>query len=152
MYLNVLIDGQQSTLSKQKLCWLMQSESVRVSSDITRRFIPNRSIISSSLMREGKNIFEELQSITRGDFVVIFHDNFLFAGTVLNFQKSRENSKSKRNVLNDVLDLTKDEEVHFSLDPLFKVDSQNFKPSQFDKFIYFQQNSYKYMSSVKWDR
>lgn len=142
MFLKVFIDGEESTLRKQKLCWLLQNESVRISSDITRRFIPKRSIVSLSQMQESTVTVDKLQSVTRGDFIVIFNDKCLFAGQILNFQKSRETSKVKRKVLNDLLDLTKDEEIHFSLDPLYTIDSRTFKSDLIEKFMYFPQNSY----------
>lgn len=142
MFLKVFIDGKESKLKKQKLCWLLQSESVRISTDITRRFIPKRSIISHSSMQDINIIIDKLLSMTRGDFVVIFHDQCLFTGMVLNFQKSNETSKAKRKVLNDVLDLSNNEEIYFSLDPLYEIESRSFKPFLIEKFIYFPQSSY----------
>lgn len=128
MFLKVFIDGNESKIRKQKLCWLLQSESVRISFDVTRRFIPKRSIISTSNMHDANIVIDKLFTITRGDFVVIFHDHTLFAGMVLNFQKTLETSKARRKVLNDISDLTHNDNVHFSLDPLFKIDSRSFRP------------------------
>lgn len=61
---------------------------------------------------------------------------------VLNFQKTLETSKLRRKVLNDVIDLSIDDQIYFNLDPLFLVDTSSFESAQVEKFMYFPQKSY----------
>lgn len=93
--MNVLIDHNHEKIREQKLCWLLQNETIKVSSDITRRYIPNPSVALKELQNDALIEIWQSDVITRGDTVILFSGVHMM-GVVTGFQKSKEKNKKAR--------------------------------------------------------
>lgn len=143
--MEVIIDGQITKLRKQRLCWLAQSDSIKISSDISKRFIPKKCIMIREIEVNNTAFLWKSETISRGELVLFSENKQLFYGNVLNFQNSKETSKVKRRYLKDFITLEpssqKSKNISMLLDPLFVLN--NFiKKEIIDKHKYIHQNNY----------
>lgn len=86
--------GNNITMSKNRLCSLLQNNKIKISSDIRRRFI-NKKDVNITKTAENASFWRE-KAIVRGDTIVIHFQNEVFMGNVLNMQYCDRKSKKSR--------------------------------------------------------
>lgn len=136
-----MIDGKPEKIRKQRLCWLLQDDSIKVSNDIGKRYIPSYSV---ALKEPQKSLHCDVwnsNEICRGD-IIMCKDNGIYVGMVTGFRKSTDESKKQRTIYRDFIDLNKDNNISVFLDPLFKIINLRTK-KELVSDRYFSSNSYK---------
>jgi hypothetical protein len=131
-------------MRKQRLCWLLQNDTIKVSSDLKRRFIPNKSVVLQDFSSE-KDLIWKSDIVSRGDIIVICEKNTTYIGTVFNFQKPNETKKIRRTFLSDSCSVSDRLQVVFLLNPLYKMNTFNFALTEISEnnHVYFNKTSYK---------
>lgn len=140
--MNVKIDGQKTKIRKQRLCWLVQSDSVKISSDIKKRFIPQRSIAIHDINQEGTKLLWKSDNITRGDLIIISENKQLICGNVLSFKKNQGKSKKDQTYLKDYIDIKSQNDVSFLLDPVYEITRNLSLKKTPNAHNYYHQNLY----------
>lgn len=120
---------------------LIQNDRIKVSSDISRRFIFKKSF----KIREIEQISDvwENSTLARGEWIVVDESGVFYAGMIINFQKCNEKTKSMRLYSHDELNLTElnSSEISVLLQPLLSFNRKNFVPSTTVN-KYFKSNRY----------
>lgn len=142
MFLSVLDNGIPKKMRKQKLCWLLQNEAVKISSDLSRRFIGKNTLAVQPRRSEIANILWVNDILTRGDQVIVEKQDQIYLGMILDFKKCDERSKKSRSHVNDLMNLTKSTNLYFILNPLFKIDLNSMAVQTLKNICYFHQNMY----------
>ena len=93
MFLSVPDRGIPKMMRKQKLCWLLQNQAVKVSSDLSRRFINKNKLTLQPRRSNKENILWVNETLTRGDRIIVFKEDKIYLGNILDFKYCDEGSK-----------------------------------------------------------
>lgn len=119
-FLKVLSNSEEMTIRKSRLCWLLQNDSIKASSDIKHRFVPKK-LLAVEKTQNQENVWSQDQ-ISRGDFVIIKQQKFSFyLGCVLHFQKPNATTKTRKTFSEDSANLEKFSNLQFLLDPIYQI-------------------------------
>lgn len=118
-------EGKEMSMTKSKLCWLLQKDHVKLSSDVRERFIEKKSFEIVDISSD--DIVWKSEIVSRGNWVVVVVEKYkFFVGFVVNFNKKMEKSKSKRLYRFDSVTINKkSKDVYMLLDPLYKIVRKN---------------------------
>jgi len=120
-----IYNGKQIMITKNRLCCLLQNNRIKVSGDITRRFITKRDILIRPA-QEKEMIWKE-EKIGRGDHIIIHESDMLIIGRVINMQYSKEKGKKNRKYPGDFVSVesSKAKGLNVLLDPSYYFDNEN---------------------------
>lgn len=90
----IIHNGKHEYITKARLCLLLQNDRIKISSDISKRFIFKKSFKIRDINQ--LSVVWESSIIARGEWIVVDECGVFFAGMVINFQKRDEKTKSKR--------------------------------------------------------
>lgn len=118
IFTDVIIEGKRTKIRKQRLCWLAQKDHVKISSDVSRRYIPDQLPILKEITTDSSQIMWKSDTIARGEIIIVKNNEQLFLGTILNFHKHEEKTKKGRTFLKDFVSLKLNSNVSCLLDPI----------------------------------
>lgn len=121
IFTDVIVNGIRTKIRKQRLCWLAQKDHVKISNDVSRRYIPDQLPILKEITTDNSQIMWKSDTIARGETIIVRHNEQLLLGTILNFHKSEEKTKKGRTFLKDFVTLKLNSNVSCLLDPLYIV-------------------------------
>ena len=142
MFLTIVDNGVPKKMRKEKLCWLLQDEAAKISSDLSRRFVRKNTIVIQPTRAESDDNIWKNETITRGDRIVVKMDQIFYIGLVLDFQKCDGASKKSRLHTNDLINLSQEQNIYFILNPLHRIDLKSMTLQPLSNISYFHQKTY----------
>lgn len=142
IFLEVLVNGKETKIRKQRLCFLAQKSVLKISNDVSKRYIPQRTIVTKDIISDSSTPLWKSEFIARGEFVILKDNNNLFFGVALNFQKSNEKFKKQKRFLQDFINLKTNKNVSLLLDPSYVLEKNYSKKEVTETHKYLSQNCY----------
>lgn len=108
---------------------LLQNDRIKISSDISRRFIFKKSLVIRDITQ--KSDVWKSSILTRGEWIFVDDRGLFYAGMIINFQNCDGKTKSKRLFSHDELNLEENVALNISvlLQPLLTISCRTFSPS-----------------------
>lgn len=152
IFTDVVVNGERTKFRKQRLCWLAQKDHVKISNDVSRRYIPDFLPVLIEIPVDSSQIMWRSDTIARGESIVVKFEQELYIGTVLNFHIAGEKTKKAKTYLKDFVSLKLNTNVSLLLDPLNIIQSNMELVSRSDTHKYFHKKHYLcHVSSHKVD-
>lgn len=123
---------------------MLQNNKIKVSTDISRRFVSNPGVSIEPLSTSEENIWKG-EKISKGDFIILNLGNHILYGRVLNFKFLGETSKKKSIYGKSFADFNSinKEKVGVLLDPVYTI--QNFvKIPYSNNSLYYSLSNYAF--------
>lgn len=130
-FVQIMYKGKYESITKSRLCTILQNDTIKISSDIKQRFLFKKTSIELKNLDKRGNVWKD-NEITRGDWIVAVSKNGkLVAGMILNFQKCEAKTKKERLYYHDIVDMTDRnlENVSFLLQPIYYLIDKKFSPT-----------------------
>jgi hypothetical protein len=135
-----LYNGREISVTKKKICYLLQTNKVRMHNDLEKRFINKREV--SIKKPSERNSYHLETEIARGDYIVI-NDHNLYMGRIVNMRFCEEKTKKNRRFNSDFISLNDSNisKLNVLLDPVFSISNSFFACEIFEK-KYFNASLY----------